>query len=73
MKGSQSLRHGDELEDRLRKALRPVDPEEGFAERVMSRIDSALGIEAVATPLAATAVRWLPGGARGVGATGRGS
>lgn len=29
----------DELEDRLRKALRPVDPEEGFAERVMARIE----------------------------------
>jgi hypothetical protein len=29
-----------DLDDELRKALRPVDPEEGFAERVMSRIES---------------------------------
>jgi hypothetical protein len=29
-----------DLEDRLRKALRPVDPAEGFADRVMSRIES---------------------------------
>ncbi|MEJ0034660.1 MAG: hypothetical protein WDO68_01020 [Gammaproteobacteria bacterium] len=28
------------LDDELRKALRPVDPDEGFAERVMRRIDS---------------------------------
>jgi hypothetical protein len=29
-----------DFEDQLRKALRPVDPDEGFAERVMSRVDS---------------------------------
>lgn len=29
------------FEDQLRKSLRPVDPEEGFAGRVMSRIESA--------------------------------
>ena len=29
----------DELEDRLRKALRPIDPAEGFVDRVMARID----------------------------------
>src|SRR6185436_1515840 len=46
----------DELEDRLRKALRPVDPEDGFAERVMSRIDSA--------PAPARR-RWLPPRFRG--------
>ena len=45
----------DELEDRLRKALRPVDPEEGFAERVMSRIDSAPARH-----------RWLPPRFRGL-------
>ena len=47
----------DELEDRLRKALRPVDPEEGFAERVMSRIDSAP---------APARHRWLPPRFRGL-------
>jgi len=31
----------EELEDRLRRALRPVDPEEGFADRVMARIEPA--------------------------------
>jgi hypothetical protein len=29
------------IDDELRKALRPVDPDEGFADRVMRRIDSA--------------------------------
>jgi hypothetical protein len=29
------------FEDQLRKALRPVDPEEGFADRVMSCVESA--------------------------------
>jgi hypothetical protein len=28
------------LEDQLRKALRPVDPDEGFADRVMTRLES---------------------------------
>jgi len=31
----------NDLDDSLRKALRPVDPEEGFAERVMARIEAA--------------------------------
>jgi hypothetical protein len=39
------------FEDQLRKALRPVDPEKGFADRVMSRVDPA--------PAARTR-RWLP-------------
>jgi hypothetical protein len=39
------------FEDELRKALRPVDPEEGFADRVMSRVDSAPGLRTR---------RWLP-------------
>jgi hypothetical protein len=47
----------DDLEDPLRKALRPVDPAEGFADRVMSRIDSAS-----ATP---PSRRWLPDRFRG--------
>jgi hypothetical protein len=47
----------DEFEDRLREALRPVDPEEGFAERVMSRIDTA--------PARARR-RWLPPRFRGL-------
>ena len=29
------------IDNELRKALRPVDPSEGFAERVMTRIDSS--------------------------------
>ena len=29
-----------DLEEQLRKALRPVDPDEGFAERVMRRMES---------------------------------
>jgi hypothetical protein len=41
----------DDLEDQLRKALRPVDPDKGFADRVMSRIGSA--------PPAGSR-RWLP-------------
>ena len=45
-----------DLDDELRKALRPVSPHEGFAERVMSRIDS--------TP-AAQPRRWLPKQLRG--------
>ena len=28
----------DEIEDELRRALRPVDPDEGFADRVMARV-----------------------------------
>ena len=28
----------DEIEDQLRRALRPVDPKEGFADRVMARV-----------------------------------
>ena len=28
----------DEIEDKLRRALRPVDPDEGFADRVMARV-----------------------------------
>ena len=28
----------DDIEDQLRRALRPVDPEEGFADRVMARV-----------------------------------
>ena len=28
------------IDDELHKALRPIDPDEGFAERVMQRIDS---------------------------------
>jgi len=33
----------NDLEDQLGKALRPVNPGEGFAERVMSRIESTPG------------------------------
>ncbi|MEJ1963730.1 MAG: hypothetical protein WDO56_20095 [Gammaproteobacteria bacterium] len=28
----------DEMEDKLRRALRAVDPDEGFADRVMARV-----------------------------------
>ena len=28
----------DEIEDELRRALRPVDPDEGFADRVIARV-----------------------------------
>jgi anti-sigma-K factor RskA len=28
----------DEMEDALRRALRPVDPDEGFADRVLARV-----------------------------------
>ena len=28
----------DEIEDQLRRALRPVDPDDGFADRVMARV-----------------------------------
>jgi hypothetical protein len=41
----------NDFENELREALRPVDPDEGFAERVMSRIE--------ATP-ARSRRRWLP-------------
>jgi hypothetical protein len=41
----------NDFENELREALRPVDPDEGFAERVMSRIES--------TP-ARSRRRWLP-------------
>ena len=47
----------NDLDDPLRKALRPVDPSEGFAERVMARIE--------ATP-PAQARRWLPLRSRGL-------
>ena len=30
----------DDLEKRLRKALRPVEPQPGFANRVMSRVEA---------------------------------
>jgi hypothetical protein len=40
----------NDLDDPLRKALRPVDPEKGFADRVLARIE--------ATPAARS--RWLP-------------
>ena len=30
----------NDLDDELRKALRPLDPEEGFADRVMARIEA---------------------------------
>jgi hypothetical protein len=59
----------DEFEDRLRKALRPVDPEEGFAERVMSRIDSApasASASASAPALMPARRRWLPPRFRGL-------
>jgi hypothetical protein len=46
-----------DFEDQLRKALRPVDPEAGFAERVLARIE--------ATP-AARSRRWLPERFRGL-------
>ena len=36
----------DDLDDPLRKALRPVDPEEGFADRVLARIDAAPAAQA---------------------------
>lgn len=29
---------GDDLENSLRSALKPVDPDEGFAERVLARV-----------------------------------
>src|SRR5262245_44022913 len=45
-----------DFEDQLRKALPPVDPDEGFADRVMSRIESAP---------AARARRWMPQRFRG--------
>src|SRR3954468_7485982 len=48
----------DELEDQLRKALRSVDPDEGFAERVMSRIDSTSASKPARR-------RWLPQPLRG--------
>ena len=47
----------NDLHDQLREALRPVEPRDGFAERVMSRIES--------TP-AAQSWRWLPQRLRGL-------
>ena len=43
----------DELEDRLRQALRPIDPEAGFVERVMARIDPVPASKQVSR-------RWFP-------------
>lgn len=43
-----------DFEEQLRSALRPIDPEEGFEQRVMSRI------EREPMPVRAKRLRWLP-------------
>ena len=47
----------NDLDDQLRKALRPVDPGEGFADRVLARIEATS---------AARSRRWLPPRFRGL-------
>ena len=51
-------RMNTDLDNELRKTLRPVDPEEGFAERVMSRIESA------PAPMSVSASERVPPGRR---------
>jgi hypothetical protein len=54
----------DRLDEQLRKALRPLDPREGFAERVIARIEekstTVSDLETYRPRSKRSLTRWLP-------------